>query len=531
MESKKSVLDTKPQEILGYILTAEQQIWVYFLVATGFKSAIYVFDLASGIAVVNEHYKAGDNVWGTLTLLLMYFPSLVFFIIVISRPDLWDEQDGIPGTAKWFGYRTVQFLVYPIWVMYRYAKQLFWSIEALLRDEKEREEALLTANRPSQTELYLFLQPFLQSIPQAFLQIYIMLAHYQLDKHISQMQIFCVTSSLMLVAHKTVSFLWFESQKILQRKEPWNLKAPLILQTSQTSNEKITPNMPKTKAEESEFATPFLQPRRFPTTSSDHHMTSSMQDEEENSHDQPTDTENGTLLPEHSTPPKPITNPEEIKVKRMSNQPSLPEDSAPSRPDSTNIGLPTRKIKKQLNGLYEEDALAKSVAFLWWFFFLFSRILSLASCANFQPYVMLGILVIHYIIIISHLLHQAGFPSIYKVFIQLCLGYVFTFCFIEFRYKLKNVTVFYICYFSLMLVEIIIMSLSWFLSSEQDGFWQKFVFTILFGSCAISFLSMALYFTILKPKVKIVYVEETSLPQSTTDSTERCCMCIPTIHS
>lgn len=119
MESKTSVLDKQPQEILGYILTAKQKIWVYFLVATGFKSAIYVFDIASGIAVVNEHYKAGDNAWGTLTLLLMYLPSLAFFIIIISRPDLWDEQDGILGTAEWFGYRTAQFLFYPIWVMYR----------------------------------------------------------------------------------------------------------------------------------------------------------------------------------------------------------------------------------------------------------------------------------------------------------------------------------------------------------------------------------------------------------------------------
>lgn len=336
----------------------------------------------------------------------------------------------------------------------------------------------------------------------------------------------------MLVTHKTVSFLWFESQKILQRKEPWNLKTPLILQTSQTSNEKITLNMSKTKAEESELATPFLQPRRFPTTESDQRMTSSMHDDEENTHNAPTDTENGTLLPEHSTPPKRITNPEETEGKRMSTEPSLPEDPAPSRPDSTNISLPRRKIrKKKLNGMDEEDALAKIVAFLWWFFFLFSRILSLASCANFQPYVMLGILVIHYIIIMSHLLHQTGLCSIYKVFTQLCLGYVFTFCFIEFRYKLKNVTVFYICYFLLMLVEIIIMSLSWFVSSEQNSFWQRFVFTIIFGSFAISFLSMVLYFTILKPKVKRVYVEETSRPQSTTDSTERCCRCIPTIHS
>jgi hypothetical protein len=296
------------------------------------------------------------------------------------------------------------------------------------------------------------------------------------------------------------------------------------------SNEKITSNMPKTKAEESELATPFLQPRRFPATASDHSMTSSRH-YEENTNNQPTDTENGTLLSAYATAQNLTTNPEKQEVKRMSIQPSLPENPAPSRPDSTNIGLPTRKTKKQLNGMDEEDVLAKSVAFLWWFFFLLSRILSLASCANFQPFVMLGILVIHYIIITSHLLHQTGFPSIYRIFIQICLGYVFTFCFFEFRYKLKNVRMFYICYFSLMLVEIIIMSLSWFLSPEQDGFWQRFVITIIFGSCVISFLSMTLYFTILKPKVKIVYVEETSLPQPTTDSIEICCKCLPIIHS
>jgi len=67
----------------------------------------------------------------------------------------------------------------------RYAKQLFWSIEALL-NETGREEALLVASQPSQIELYLFLQPFLQSIPQAFLQLYIMLAHYEQEKRISK---------------------------------------------------------------------------------------------------------------------------------------------------------------------------------------------------------------------------------------------------------------------------------------------------------------------------------------------------------
>jgi len=119
MDGKTSVLDRIPQQIMGYTLTVKQQIWVYFLLATGFKSAIYTFDLASGIAVVNEHYQAGYYGWGTITLFLMYFPSLVFFILIVSRPDLWDEQDGILGAAKWFGYRIAQLLAYPIWVMYR----------------------------------------------------------------------------------------------------------------------------------------------------------------------------------------------------------------------------------------------------------------------------------------------------------------------------------------------------------------------------------------------------------------------------
>lgn len=326
------------------------------------------------------------------------------------------------------------------------------------------------------------------------------------------MQVLCVTASLLLVAHTTVSFLWFESQKIMGRKEPWSPKVAIILQTSQPSNEETDLNEPETKTEDAGLSTPFLQPRRFPTSESDHPTNSSMGDEDNNSDKQLADTENSTPLPDDATLLKPNTNPQEVTTAQLTDVASLPQNPAPSRPDSTNINLPKRRMRKQVNGMEEEDALAKSVAFLWWFFFLFSRILSFAACANFQPYAMLGVLV-HYIIIMIHLLRQTGFPSIYKVFIQLCLGYVFTFCFIEFRYKVKNVIVFYTCYFSLMLTEIIVMSLSWYLSSEDmAGFWYTFTFSIIFGSYAISFLSMASYFSILKPVVKVVYVEESSSP-------------------
>jgi XK-related protein. len=325
------------------------------------------------------------------------------------------------------------------------------------------------------------------------------------------MQVLCITASLILLAHTTVSFLWFESQKIMGKKEPWSPKVPIILQTSQPSEEEIDPNEPKNKAEDSGLSMSPLQHRRFPTSKPDHPTNISTCDDDKNSDKQPADIENSTLLPDADIP-KPNTNPQEITTAQLTDVTSPPLEQAPPRPDSTNIELPTRKIRQQLNGMKEDDVLGKTVAFLWWFFFLLSRILSLAACANFQPYAMFTVL-LHYIIIMAHLLHQTGFPSIYKVFIQLCLGYVFTFCFIEFRYKVKNVTVLYTCYFSLMLTEIIVMSLSWYLNSEDmDGFWYTFTFTVIFSSHAISCLCMASYLNILKPEVKVVYVDERSSP-------------------
>jgi len=326
------------------------------------------------------------------------------------------------------------------------------------------------------------------------------------------MQAFCVTASLMLLAQTTVSFLWFESQKIMGRKEPWSPKVPIIPQNSQPSEEERDPNEPNTKAEDSELSTPFLQYSGCPTSTSDHLTNGSPHNDETNSDKQPTDTVNSTHLPDYAAIPKSNTNSQEITAAQLTDMASPPQDPAPPRPNSLNIELPKRKIRQQLNGMEEDDALGKSVAFLWWFFFLFSRILSLAACANLQPYAMFTVL-IHYIIIMAHLLHQTGFPSIYKVFIQLCLGYVFTFCFFEFRYRVKNVILFYACYFSLMLLEITAMSLSWYMASEDmDGFWYSYTFILIFSSYILSCLCMFSYLTILKPAVTVVYVEEGSSP-------------------
>ena len=468
------------------------------------------------------------------------------------------------------------------------------------------------------------------------------------------MQALCVASSLCLIANKIVNYLWFESQKVIGRKEPWTPKEPFIL-----DNDPVYKELPikkeMMKFEEAESSTPFLQPRGLPANSSEHIMYDSNSDEQENPCNKTvTESLYSMPVPKSSAPHKPKgefeprsvmdlretdetfeqkkefqsmpnidqgniyesipeiqqrsatesmpclqdnienmknTEPAEslldsrnndfegqnlakqpeptyAKIRKLAPQTEspnadstkldlqeqnhethpdptyakiqklppptdslnadlqadstnsglqkqnlsthpdqtnadLPSENLTSRPDSTNVDLPVRKMK--IVGRENDDGLSKCIAFIWWLFFVFSRLLAIAACANFQPFAAVGILLIHYIIIEIHLLRESGFKSIYKVFIQLCLGYVFTFCFIEVRYKIKKIILFYTSFFILMTVENIILNVSWYAYSELDGFWYKFVFTLSFASLVISFMPMGIYFAILKPrKIKML---------------------------
>jgi membrane-bound acyltransferase YfiQ involved in biofilm formation len=49
-------------------------------------------------------------------------------------------------------------------------------------------------------------------------------------------------------------------------------------------------------------------------------------------------------------------------------------------------------------------------------------------------------------------------------------------------------------------------------SEDMDGFWYTYTFTVIFSSYILSCLCMGSYLSILKPEVKVVYVEECSSP-------------------
>jgi hypothetical protein len=44
-----------------------------------------------------------------------------------------------------------------------------------VKNEKEKEIALQKANEPRRIELYLFLRPILQGVPQSFLQMFLLI--------------------------------------------------------------------------------------------------------------------------------------------------------------------------------------------------------------------------------------------------------------------------------------------------------------------------------------------------------------------
>lgn len=60
----------------------------------------------------------------------------------------------------------------------RYAEKLFWCIEAVRSpDDEERLEAISKINAPRTIEFYYFLQGYLHTIPQIFLQLHILLRY------------------------------------------------------------------------------------------------------------------------------------------------------------------------------------------------------------------------------------------------------------------------------------------------------------------------------------------------------------------
>ncbi|KAK6623355.1 hypothetical protein RUM43_009207 [Polyplax serrata] len=205
-------------------LTINQKIWFIFLLPTVFCCIVYIADVATDIALVERHFAEDRCFAGSLTVILMYSPSVVHFILTMMDASKWPESD--KKTSKkvcWVLKNVGLMILFPVHAIHRFAGKLFWSLEALLCQDLEKEQALLEAAKPSHSELYLLLQALLQALPQAFLQTYILASFKIPHERTGVIQFLSITTSIASAAIAASLYMRFESQRLAGRRTPWEV--------------------------------------------------------------------------------------------------------------------------------------------------------------------------------------------------------------------------------------------------------------------------------------------------------------------
>lgn len=183
---------------------------------------------------------------------------------------------------------------------------------------------------------------------------------------------------------------------------------------------------------------------------------------------------------------------------------STPTHGKPSTPKHFQpIPLPTRKWK--VEGLVEDDFLGKFIGFIWWFLFITSRVLALATLAFFYPWVFVAVFLLHYFGMVSYLFNCDKSKDSSITLLRLGLGFVYLFCFVEIKTRFKNPNTFTLIFVVVGIIENTISSAAWYFFADWSSWWFIYAFFFIITSMILSILSMGLYFLILKPPTQDIY--------------------------
>ena len=235
-----------------------------------------------------------------------------------------------------------------------------------------------------------------------------------------------------------------------------------------------------------------------------------------------------------TTPPLPPKNapliPPPTPLRRITSFTPIPvpDMPAPPRPDSiindsSEFARPTLtheieenpserlstliipKRKQCTKGLEEDDSVGKFVSFLWWFFFILPRVLSIAIFFEFFPFHLLGVLGVHYVLMLAYLFYYAKYQDATTFFVNLWLGLVYIFSVIEYRIKFKYADKWLVLYCTFVMMQNIALTLVWFFYGEWTGFWYYYAFSVTFISMGLCISSTAVYHTMFKPGKRRIY--------------------------
>ncbi len=165
--------------------------------------------------------------------------------------------------------------------------------------------------------------------------------------------------------------------------------------------------------------------------------------------------------------------------------------------------MPSRK--KIIEGIEQEDIVAKSVAFTAWTFFLVMRMVSLSAFSVFYPLECIYLCLVHYLVMVAGLLYETRFhEKIERTYFYLFLAYIYIFCILEFKIKFKRPRYWFALYTTFMLVQNLAITFAWYYFAEFESWWFGYMFAIIILSCCYSLLCFLVFYFLLKPPNKIL---------------------------
>ena len=111
-------------KITDFLNTSLKSTKIYssFLIPAVFNCILYVIHFSADLVVAIQHFREGHSIWGWTTICLMYFPALVYLILIVSRPDWWMANDNVfkkKGFIIWFILEIIKFAAFPLFSLYR----------------------------------------------------------------------------------------------------------------------------------------------------------------------------------------------------------------------------------------------------------------------------------------------------------------------------------------------------------------------------------------------------------------------------
>uniref|UniRef100_A0A182QR51 XK-related protein n=1 Tax=Anopheles farauti TaxID=69004 RepID=A0A182QR51_9DIPT len=175
--------------------------------------------------------------------------------------------------------------------------------------------------------------------------------------------------------------------------------------------------------------------------------------------------------------------------------------------DGDAISLPSRR--QMIVGLEQDDMIGKSVLFVGWVMFLLMRMLSLSTFYVFFPLYFWMLVGNHYLLMIACIVYEVRLhEKLERYFFYLFLAYMYVFSLLEFKIRFIHVRWWYIGYIGIVLLENVAMLVVWFNLGVFESWWFYFMHHTIIVSGVLSLMCFLFYYAFLRPKDKVLFVND-----------------------